>query len=177
VSPRAYGCSGGGAVCACHLVGACERVMAERGEVLAQVSTDSCRYCDCFMVSLTALSSLWLQGIDLTMAINISAASLTIGSSLPDIVAELTGTWGTAPADARTHRRRTGQHRRPRAPAAPAHHGRAPIDRRLRHRTLIPRPPSTPPPRRDQDRQILHHPPLPKQRRRGDRTLHRRARR
>jgi diguanylate cyclase len=40
----------------------------------------------------------WLQqGIDLTMAINISAASLTIGSSLPDIVAELTETWGTAP--------------------------------------------------------------------------------
>ena len=40
----------------------------------------------------------WLQqGIDLTMAINISAASLTIGSSLPDIVAELTETWHTAP--------------------------------------------------------------------------------
>ena len=40
----------------------------------------------------------WLQqGIDLTMAINISAASLSSGSSLPDIVAELTETWGTAP--------------------------------------------------------------------------------
>jgi diguanylate cyclase (GGDEF)-like protein/PAS domain S-box-containing protein len=40
----------------------------------------------------------WLdQGIDLTMAINISAPSLTTGSSLPDIVAELTTTWGTAP--------------------------------------------------------------------------------
>jgi diguanylate cyclase (GGDEF)-like protein/PAS domain S-box-containing protein len=39
----------------------------------------------------------WLQqGIDLTMAINISAASLSSGSSLPDTVAELTETWGTA---------------------------------------------------------------------------------
>jgi len=37
------------------------------------------------------------QTIDLTMAVNISAHSLRRGSDLPDTVAELTETWGTAP--------------------------------------------------------------------------------
>lgn len=36
-------------------------------------------------------------GFDLTMAVNISARSLARASSLPDTVAELTGTWGIAP--------------------------------------------------------------------------------
>jgi len=36
------------------------------------------------------------QGIDLTMAVNVSALSLGSDSSLPDTVAELTETWGTA---------------------------------------------------------------------------------
>jgi len=36
-------------------------------------------------------------GLDLTLAVNISAHSLRHGSSLPDMVAELTQTWGTAP--------------------------------------------------------------------------------
>jgi diguanylate cyclase (GGDEF)-like protein/PAS domain S-box-containing protein len=36
-------------------------------------------------------------GIDLTMAVNISARSLTRGSALPDTVAQLTETWGVAP--------------------------------------------------------------------------------
>ena len=36
-------------------------------------------------------------GIDLTMAVNISARSLTRGSVLPDTVAQLTDTWGVAP--------------------------------------------------------------------------------
>jgi diguanylate cyclase (GGDEF)-like protein len=36
-------------------------------------------------------------GLDLTMAVNISARSLSRGSSLPDTVAQLTETWGTAP--------------------------------------------------------------------------------
>jgi EAL domain-containing protein (putative c-di-GMP-specific phosphodiesterase class I) len=37
------------------------------------------------------------QGIDLTMAVNISAHSLRASSNLPDMVAELTDTWGIAP--------------------------------------------------------------------------------
>jgi diguanylate cyclase (GGDEF)-like protein/PAS domain S-box-containing protein len=37
-------------------------------------------------------------GIDLTMAVNISARSLRLRSTLPDIVKELTETWGTPPA-------------------------------------------------------------------------------
>ncbi|MDQ6698425.1 MAG: EAL domain-containing protein [Actinomycetota bacterium] len=37
------------------------------------------------------------QGIDLTVAVNISARSLGSGSSLPDIVRELTETWKTPP--------------------------------------------------------------------------------
>ena len=37
------------------------------------------------------------QGIDLTMAVNISARSLSPGSELPDTIAELTETWDTAP--------------------------------------------------------------------------------
>jgi len=37
------------------------------------------------------------QGVDLTMAVNISARSLGPNSSLPAIVAELTETWGTPP--------------------------------------------------------------------------------
>jgi predicted signal transduction protein with EAL and GGDEF domain len=41
---------------------------------------------------------LWLDdGLDLTMAVNISAHSLRPRSNLPEIVAELTETWGTAP--------------------------------------------------------------------------------
>jgi diguanylate cyclase (GGDEF)-like protein/PAS domain S-box-containing protein len=36
-------------------------------------------------------------GFDLTMAVNISARSLTRGSTLPDTVAQLTDTWGVAP--------------------------------------------------------------------------------
>jgi EAL domain-containing protein (putative c-di-GMP-specific phosphodiesterase class I) len=41
---------------------------------------------------------LWAQaGLDLTMAVNISARSLTQNSDLPDIVAELTQTWGVPP--------------------------------------------------------------------------------
>jgi diguanylate cyclase (GGDEF)-like protein/PAS domain S-box-containing protein len=36
-------------------------------------------------------------GIDLTMAVNISARSLSRGSTLPDRVAQLTDTWGVAP--------------------------------------------------------------------------------
>jgi diguanylate cyclase (GGDEF)-like protein/PAS domain S-box-containing protein len=36
-------------------------------------------------------------GLDLTMAVNISARSLSRGSSLPDTVAQLTETWGVAP--------------------------------------------------------------------------------
>jgi diguanylate cyclase (GGDEF)-like protein/PAS domain S-box-containing protein len=41
---------------------------------------------------------LWQQaGFDLTMAVNISARSLTRGSELPDTVAELTEAWGIAP--------------------------------------------------------------------------------
>jgi EAL domain-containing protein (putative c-di-GMP-specific phosphodiesterase class I) len=37
------------------------------------------------------------QGVDLTMAVNISGHSLGEGSNLPGMVAELTNTWGTAP--------------------------------------------------------------------------------
>ena len=37
------------------------------------------------------------QGIDLTMAVNISGRSLRPSSNLPHMVAELTETWGTAP--------------------------------------------------------------------------------
>jgi diguanylate cyclase (GGDEF)-like protein/PAS domain S-box-containing protein len=37
------------------------------------------------------------QGVDLTMAVNISGHSLGQGSDLPRTVAELTDTWGTAP--------------------------------------------------------------------------------
>jgi diguanylate cyclase (GGDEF)-like protein/PAS domain S-box-containing protein len=37
------------------------------------------------------------QGIDLTMAVNISARSLSPGSELPDTIAKLTETWDTAP--------------------------------------------------------------------------------
>jgi diguanylate cyclase (GGDEF)-like protein/PAS domain S-box-containing protein len=37
------------------------------------------------------------QGIDLTMAVNISAHSLRPSSNLPDMVAELTESWGIAP--------------------------------------------------------------------------------
>jgi EAL domain-containing protein (putative c-di-GMP-specific phosphodiesterase class I) len=37
------------------------------------------------------------DGIDLTMAVNISARSLRPGSKLPETVAELTKTWGAAP--------------------------------------------------------------------------------
>jgi diguanylate cyclase (GGDEF)-like protein/PAS domain S-box-containing protein len=37
------------------------------------------------------------EGVDLTMAVNISAHSLRHNSDLPDLVAELTKTWGTAP--------------------------------------------------------------------------------
>jgi EAL domain-containing protein (putative c-di-GMP-specific phosphodiesterase class I) len=37
------------------------------------------------------------EGIDVTMAVNISAHSLGEASNLPDTVAELTETWGTAP--------------------------------------------------------------------------------
>jgi diguanylate cyclase (GGDEF)-like protein/PAS domain S-box-containing protein len=37
------------------------------------------------------------EGVDLTMAVNISAHSLGSSSNLPEIVAELTETWGTAP--------------------------------------------------------------------------------
>jgi len=41
---------------------------------------------------------IWLdQGLDLTMAVNISAHSLRQATNLPDHVAELTNTWGTAP--------------------------------------------------------------------------------
>jgi EAL domain-containing protein (putative c-di-GMP-specific phosphodiesterase class I) len=41
---------------------------------------------------------LWRDaGIELTMAVNISARSLRRGSDLPDIVAQLTGSWGIAP--------------------------------------------------------------------------------
>ena len=36
-------------------------------------------------------------GLDLTMAVNISARSLSRGSSLPDTVAQLTETWGATP--------------------------------------------------------------------------------
>jgi diguanylate cyclase (GGDEF)-like protein len=36
-------------------------------------------------------------GLDLTMAVNVSARSLTRGSTLPDTVAQLTETWGVAP--------------------------------------------------------------------------------
>ena len=44
-----------------------------------------------------AAAALWRDaGLDLTMAMNISARSLTPGSDLPDIVARLTETWGTA---------------------------------------------------------------------------------
>jgi diguanylate cyclase len=37
------------------------------------------------------------EGVDLTMAVNISAGSLRLNSSLADCVAELTEIWGTAP--------------------------------------------------------------------------------
>jgi diguanylate cyclase (GGDEF)-like protein/PAS domain S-box-containing protein len=37
------------------------------------------------------------EGLDLTMAVNVSARSLRQASSLPDTVAELTELWGTAP--------------------------------------------------------------------------------
>jgi diguanylate cyclase (GGDEF)-like protein/PAS domain S-box-containing protein len=37
------------------------------------------------------------QGLDLTMAVNISAHSLRSNTNLPETVAELTETWGTAP--------------------------------------------------------------------------------
>jgi diguanylate cyclase (GGDEF)-like protein len=41
---------------------------------------------------------IWLdQGVDLTLAVNISGRSLAAGSTLPDTVAELTDAWGTAP--------------------------------------------------------------------------------
>jgi diguanylate cyclase (GGDEF)-like protein/PAS domain S-box-containing protein len=41
---------------------------------------------------------IWLeQGVDLTMAVNISAHSLRPNGNLPDTVAELTETWATAP--------------------------------------------------------------------------------
>jgi diguanylate cyclase (GGDEF)-like protein/PAS domain S-box-containing protein len=41
---------------------------------------------------------LWSDaGLDLTMAVNISAHSLTLGSGLPDTLAELSQTWGIAP--------------------------------------------------------------------------------
>jgi diguanylate cyclase (GGDEF)-like protein/PAS domain S-box-containing protein len=39
------------------------------------------------------------EGIDLTMAVNISANSLRPGGNLPEIVAELTDTWSTTPGD------------------------------------------------------------------------------
>jgi diguanylate cyclase (GGDEF)-like protein/PAS domain S-box-containing protein len=41
---------------------------------------------------------LWIDaGLDLTMAVNVSARSLTRHTALPDIVASLTNTWGIAP--------------------------------------------------------------------------------
>jgi diguanylate cyclase (GGDEF)-like protein/PAS domain S-box-containing protein len=41
---------------------------------------------------------IWLdQGLDLTMAVNISAHSLRHSTTLPDTIAELTDIWGTAP--------------------------------------------------------------------------------
>jgi diguanylate cyclase (GGDEF)-like protein/PAS domain S-box-containing protein len=41
---------------------------------------------------------LWIDaGLDLTMAVNVSARSLTRHTALPDIVAKLTHTWGIAP--------------------------------------------------------------------------------
>ena len=44
--------------------------------------------------------SVWNEaGLDMTMAVNISALSLTSGSDLPDTVAKLTAAWGIAPGN------------------------------------------------------------------------------
>ena len=104
----------------------------------------------------------WLDaGLDLTMAVNISARSLTRGSDLPDTVAALTETWGIAPghADPRAHRERDDRRRRAGRARAPARDGRAPRDRRLRHRPLVARLPPAAADRRDQGRPLVRHEP------------------
>ena len=96
-------------------------------------------------------------GIDLTMAVNISARSLTRGSDLPDTVAELTEHLGhrARHADPRADRERGHRPRRARGPRPPARDGRAPRDRRLRHRPLVARLPPAAADRRDQDRPLV----------------------
>ena len=79
---------------------------------------------------------LWRDaGLDLTMAVNVSARSLRQASTLPDTVAELTQLWGTPPGGLTLELTESALI----ADAAPGvlarlhDHGRA-VDRRLRHR-------------------------------------------
>ena len=113
------------------------------------------------------------QGIDLTMAVNVSARSLGPRSTLPDIVRELTETWETpaGPADPGADRGRADRRERARDPRSAARHGRDAVDRRLRHRVLVAGLPAAAPGGRDQDRQVVRHRPVGRQRRRRHRPL------
>ena len=97
-------------------------------------------------------------GIDLTMAVNVSARSLRQASSLPDTVAELTQLWGTGPGRL-TLELTEGALIGDAAPAVlpPARDGRDAVDRRLRHRVLLVGLPAAPAGRRDQGRQVVRH--------------------
>ena len=101
------------------------------------------------------------RGIDLTMAVNISARSLTRGSDLPDTVAAAHRHLGhrARHADPRAHRERADRRRGPGRPRAAARDGRAARDRRLRHRPLVARLPPAAADRRDQGRPLVRHEP------------------
>ena len=120
----------------------------------------------------------WRQaGYDLTMAVNIGARCLAEGTGMFDTI-RLTGRWGVpgGPAHARAHRERADRHRRARHARAAPRHGRAALDRRLRHRLLVARLPPAAPGRRDQGRPLVRHEHVFGQGRRGHRPVDHRPR-
>ena len=122
---------------------------------------------------------LWSDaGIDLTMAVNISARSLVRGSepSRHRRAAHRDLGHRPRPAHPRAHGDRPDRRQRAGRPRPPARDGRAPGDRRLRHRPLVARLPAAAADRPAQDRSFVRHEPRLGPGRRRDRALDHRPR-
>ena len=98
------------------------------------------------------------QGLDLEIAVNLSVANLIDPRLLDDVAGALAESPGPpGPPEAGDHRERVHGRPDPRARGAapPLRHGRAPLDRRLRHRPLLARLPPAPSGGRAEDRSVL----------------------
>ena len=122
---------------------------------------------DWVMRESLAQLQVWREdGYDLTMAVNIGARCLAEGTALFETADALTTQVRDPrrPADLRAHREGADRHQPSRAGRAPAGHGRAAVDRRLRHRLLVAGVPAADAGGGDQGRQDVREHAVPGER-------------